>query len=176
MLKSNVEVNGSSITLTFKAKGGKQVVKDVHAPRLVPAIKTLQRLPGHRLFLYRDAEQVRAIRTRDVNAFLCDVASCKVSLKDFRMLRACVNVVETLARTERGESQARRKRQVKQAIQIAADDLANTVTICRKSYVHEAVIDAFEQGKLNGKGKSPNGRPPTARRVLAEVVNAHAPG
>jgi len=46
LLKSNVEVNGSSITLTFKAKGGKRVVKDVHAPRLVPAIKTLQRLPG----------------------------------------------------------------------------------------------------------------------------------
>ena len=159
LLKSNVEVNGPSITLTFKAKGGKQVVKDVHAPRLVPAIKVLQRLPGRRLFLYRDAEQVRAIRTRDVNAFLCDVASCKVSLKDFRMLRASVNVVETLARTERGESQARRKRQVKQAIQIAADDLANTVTICRKSYVHEAVIDAFEQGKLTGKAKSSNGRP-----------------
>ena len=90
------------------------------------------------------------------------------------MLRASVNVVETLARTERGESQARRKRQVKQAIQIAADDLANTVTICRKSYVHEAVVDAFEQGKLNGKAKSSNGRPPPARRVLAEVVNAHA--
>ena len=68
-----------------------------------------------------------------------------------------MNVVETLARTERGESQARRKRQVKKAIQIAADDLANTVTICRKSYVHEAVIEAFEQGKLNGKGKSSKG-------------------
>ena len=142
----------------------------------MPAIKVLQRLPGRRLFLYQDAEQVRAIRIRDVNAFLCDVASCKVSLKDFRTLRASVNVVETLARTERGESQTRRKRQVKQAIQIAADDLANTVTICRKSYVHEAVIEAFEQGKLNGKAKSSNGRPAPARRVLAEVVNAHAAG
>src|SRR4029078_5465897 len=106
-------------------------VKDVHAPRLVPAIKTLQRLPGHRLFLYRDAEQVRAIRTRDVNAFLCDVASCKVSLKDFRMLRACVNVLDTLARTERGESQARRKRQVKPAIQIDAHALSHTDTMWR---------------------------------------------
>ena len=159
LLKSNVEISGRSITLTFKAKGGKQVVKDVHAPRLVPAIKVLQRLPGRRLFLYRDGEQVRTIRVRDVNAFLCDVASCKVSLKDFRTLRASVNVVETLARTERGESQARRKRQVKQAIQVAADDLANTVTICRKSYVHEAVIEAFEKGKLGGNAKPSNGRP-----------------
>ena len=74
-------MNGSSVKLKFKAKGGKQVIKDIHAPRLAPAIKTLQRLPGRRLFLYQDAEQVRAIRTRDVNAFLCDVASCNVSLR-----------------------------------------------------------------------------------------------
>src|SRR3954447_13032975 len=112
LLKSNVEVNGSSITLTFKAKGGKHVVKEVRAPRLVPAIKVLQRLPGRRLFLYRDGGQVRPVRVRDVNSFLCSVASCNVSLKDFRMLRASLNVVETLARTERGKSQARRKRQV----------------------------------------------------------------
>ena len=59
------------------------MVKDVHAPRLVPAIKVLQRLPGRRLFLYQDDEQVRTIRARDVNAFLCDVASCKVSLQGF---------------------------------------------------------------------------------------------
>lgn len=174
LLKSNVAVNGHSITLTFKAKGGKQVVKNVKAPRLVPAIKRLQRLPGRRLFLYQDAGQVRAIRTRDVNAFLCDVASCKVSLKDFRMLRASVSVVEKLARTERGESQTRRKRQVKQAIQAAADDLANTVTICRKSYVHDAVIDAFEKGTLGADAKSSNGRPPPARRILAEIVNSNA--
>jgi DNA topoisomerase-1 len=172
LLKSNVAISGRSITLTFKAKGGKQVVKDVHAPRLIPAIRVLQRLSGRRLFLYQDAGQVRPIRVRDVNAFLCDVASCKISLKDFRMLRASLNVVETLARTERGESQARRKRQVKQAIQAAAEDLANTATICRKSYVHDAVIDAFEQGELNGSAKSSTRRPLPARRILAEVIAA----
>src|ERR1043165_4090382 len=103
LLKSNVEIRGRSVRLKFKAKGGKQVNKDIHAPRLVPAIKVLQRLPGARLFLYQDGDQVRAIRTREVNAFLCDMASCKVSCKDFRTLRASMNVVETLLRTERAE-------------------------------------------------------------------------
>ena len=173
LLKSNVRISGRSITLSFKAKGGKHVVKDVLAPRLVPALKVLLRLPGPRLFAYQDADQVRTIRVRDVNAFLCDLASCKISLKDFRMLRASLNVAETLARTTRGESQARRKRQVKQAIQVAADDLANTVAICRKSYVHEAVVDAFERGTLNDVAKSSNGRLPPARQILAGVVHAH---
>ena len=174
LLKSNIEISGHSITLTFKAKGGKHVVKDVHAPKLVPAIKVLQRLPGPRLFLFQDAGQVRTIRVRDVNAFLCDMASCNVSLKDFRTLRASLNVVEALARTERGESQTRRRRQVKKAIQFAADDLVNTAAICRKSYVHEAVIEAFEQGRLPGKAKSSNGRSAPTRKVLADVVSAHA--
>lgn len=174
LLKSNVEISGPSITLKFKAKGGKQVVKDVHAPRLVPAIKVLQHLPGARLFLYQEADQVRAIRTREVNAFLCEVASCKVSCKDFRTLRASVNVVETLLRTDRAEGPTRRKRQVKQAIQVAADDLTNTVTICRKSYVHEAVVEAFEQGKLSSVKKSSNGRYPPARQILTELVSAQS--
>jgi DNA topoisomerase-1 len=140
----------------------------------VPAIKVLQRLAGRRLFLYQDAEQVRAIRTREVNAFLCDVASCKVSCKDFRTLRASMNIVETLLRTDRAEGPTRRKRQVKKAVQVAADDLTNTATICRKSYVHEAVVEAFEQGKLSDVKKSSGGRYPPARQILAEVVNGQS--
>ena len=78
LLKSNVKVNGKSITLMFKAKGGKQVIKDVRAPRLIPAIRLLQRLPGPRLFLYRDEDQIRTIRVRDVNGFFaqCGVLQC----------------------------------------------------------------------------------------------------
>jgi len=174
LLKSNVEIDGSSIALKFKGKGGKQVIKDIHAPRLVPAIKVLLRLPGARLFLYQDGDQVRAIRTREVNAFLCDVASCNVSCKDFRTLRASMTVVKALLRTERAEGPTRRKRQVKKAIQVAADDLTNTATVCRKSYVHDAVVEAFEQGKLSGVKKSSGGRYPPARQILAEVVSAQS--
>jgi DNA topoisomerase I len=175
LLKSNVEISGRAIKLAFKAKGGKRVVKEVRAPRLVSVIKVLQQVPGRRLFAYRDADQVRTVRVREVNAFLCDLASCKISLKDFRTLRASVNVVATLARTERGTNQTRRKRQIKQAIQVAADDLSNTAAICRKSYVHSAIIDAFEKGTLVGRGKSAKGRPP-ARQILADVVAEVADG
>jgi DNA topoisomerase-1 len=171
MLKSSVRISGRSLTLSFKAKGGKHVVKNVQAPRLIPAIKLLLRLPGPRLFTYQADDQVRAIRARDVNAFLCDVASCKISLKDFRTLRASLDVVETLARVERGGSERRRKRQVKDAVAAAAEDLANTVNICRKSYVPDAVVEAFEKGTLNGNAKSSGGRPTPARQILTEVIS-----
>ena len=62
---------------------------------------------------------------------------------------------------------------MKEAIQAAADDLANTVAICRKSYVHEAVIDAFEKGTLDDHSKGANGKPAPAQQILADVVDAH---
>jgi DNA topoisomerase-1 len=170
MLKSNVRISGRALTLSFKAKGGKHVVKNVKAPRLIPAIKLLLRLPGPRLFAYRADDQVRPIRARDVNVFLCDVASCKISLKDFRTLRASLDVVETLARIERGGSERRRKRQVKAAVAAAAEDLANTATICRKSYVPDALVEAFEKGTLNGNAKPSGGSPAPARQILTEVL------
>lgn len=173
LLKSNVEISGRSVTLTFRAKGGKQVVKDVSAPRLTAAIRVLRRVPGPRLFLYRDGGQIRAVRVRDVNVFLRDVAGCNVCLKDFRTLRASMHVVQALMRIERGTNQAKRKRQVKQAVERAADDLANTVTVCRKSYVHDGIMEAFERGRLLN-GKPGSGRPSPARKVLSQIVNGHS--
>jgi DNA topoisomerase-1 len=174
LLKSNVEISGSSVKLKFKTKGGKQVIKDIRAPRLVPAIKVLQRLPGARLFLYQDGDQDQGHSHPRGQRIPLRRGVVQGLMQGFRTLRASMNVVETLLRTERAEGPTRRKRQVKKAIQVAADDLTNTATICRKSYVHEAVVEAFEQGKLSGAKKSSGGRYPPARQILAEVVSAQS--
>src|SRR5258708_4357761 len=46
LLKSNVRISGDKVTLVFRAKGGKDVRKDVDAPRLARAIAVLRRLAG----------------------------------------------------------------------------------------------------------------------------------
>jgi DNA topoisomerase-1 len=80
LLKSNVEITGEKLLLSFRAKGGKKVEKEVHAPRMVAAIIKLREIPGRRLFQYRDeAGEVRAIRARDVNEFLRTVAGVRVT-------------------------------------------------------------------------------------------------
>jgi len=149
LLKSNVTVTGEAILLSFRGKGGKRIEKQLHAPRLAAAITVLASLPGRRLFQYRDeGGEIRHIRARDINAFLRAIASAPISLKDFRTLCGTARVLERLARTEPAQSRRQRKRQVLDAIREAADDLANTPAICRKSYVHETVLDAFETGAL----------------------------
>jgi DNA topoisomerase-1 len=175
LLKSHVRLRGDAVTLSFPGKGGKRVRKTIRSTRLARTIMVLQRLPGRRLFVFQDGDQAKPIRVRDVNAYLCDIAACKLSLKDFRTLRASLHVLGALARTERASSEQGRKRQVRQAIIAAAEDLTNTPAVCRKSYVHEAVIEAFERDGLAATPPD-SGQQAPARKILAEIVADHAAG
>jgi len=173
LLKSNVSIYGETIRLDFKAKGGKPIEKEIHAPKLANAILLLLQLPGRRLFQYRDADGVvRTASARDVNQFLREVAGAQISLKDFRTLLASVSVLDALARAEPAASKRARRRQILDAICEAAAELGNTPAICRKSYVHETVVNAFEDGVLERFAETLRASRSTASRakVLAKVA------
>ncbi len=134
-------------------------------------------LTGRRLFLYHaDDDEVRHVTAREVNVFLREVAGARISLKDFRTLLASASVLEALARTEPAASERQRRRQVLQAVRAAADDLANTPAICRKSYVHDTVVAAFEDGVLERFADTLKGCRSATRRaqVLARIIAAAA--
>lgn len=173
MLKSNIRVDGNAITLKFKAKGGKNVEKQFNCPRVAAAIAVVKDLPGRRMFQYRGEDGAsRIVTASDVNAFLREIAGVKISLKDFRTLCASAQALEALARIEPAPSERGRKRQVKEAVTAISEQLANTPTICRKSYVHQTVVAAFERGKLAKFSDALKGRRSPAHReqLLAQVV------
>jgi DNA topoisomerase I len=177
LLKSNVTLEDDSVVLTFKAKGGKAVKKECNAAKLVRAIGVLRTLPGKRMFQYRDAGgAVRTVSTTTVNAFLREIAGIKISLKDFRTLMASAVVLESLSRITPAASARGRRRQVLEAVRAAADELSNTPAICRKSYVHDTIVTAFEDGILERFAATMKGCRSQKRReqLLAEVVMAAA--
>ena len=192
LLKSNVSIYGQAINLKFRSKGGKIVTKEFAAARLARVIALLRRLPGRRLFQYQAEDgTVRRVNARDVNAFLREIAGTKISLKDFRTLLASASVLDAVARIkpaasahqprlshEEPEAENLRRKQVLEAVSAAAEDLANTPTICRKSYVHETVVTAFENGVLERfSGTLKNCRSPTRRaKVLAQIIATAATG
>lgn len=172
LLKSDVTISGTAIRLRFTGKGGKRIVKEFRSAPLVTALRRLRRLPGPRLFQYRtDDGSILRVRATEVNAFLRDLAGKRISLKDFRTLSACAHVLEQLAQTKRASSERQRRRQVRDAVQSAAIELANTPAICRKSYVHESVVNAFEQGELVRGPKPSRGLSP-GETMLAKIVLA----
>ena len=173
LLKSHVTIEADTLTLTFPAKGNKKVQKEVDARRLADALAVLRELPGRRLFQYRDdGGAVHPVRSSEVNRFLRDMAGVKISLKDFRTLLASAAALETLARTQPATSVRARRKQVLDAMRATAENLHNTPAICRKSYVHEAIVTAFEEGILERfadalkKSRSPVKR----EQILAQVV------
>jgi DNA topoisomerase-1 len=173
LLKSNIRVAGDQITLVFRAKGGKDVRKEFSSPRLAAAIGALRTLPGARLFQYRDESgATKRVTARDVNAFLREMVGTSVSLKDFRTLCASAAVLDSLARTVPAESPRKRRKQVLEAVKAAAEELANTPAVCRRSYVHETVVTAFEKGVLESFSATLKSCRSSARReqFLAQVV------
>jgi DNA topoisomerase-1 len=177
MLKSNVTLEDDTLVLTFKAKGGKAVRKECDAAKLVRAIGILRTVPGKRMFQYRDNfGTVRAVSTTTVNAFLREIAGIKISLKDFRTLMASAVVLESLSRISPAASERGRKKQVLEAVRAAADELSNTPAICRKSYVHDTIVTAFEDGILERFAATMKGYRTQAKReaLLAQVVTAAA--
>jgi DNA topoisomerase I len=175
LLKSNVRLADKGVvTLSFKAKGGKLIIKHVLSPRFHAAAARLLELPGRRLFQYREADMVRPVRAAEVNAFLQEVAGRRISLKDFRTLVASAAALKALAATEPAESERQRRRQVREAVIGIAEDLANTPTVCRTSYVHDSVIAAFEAGTLKRPRLKKARSPATQAELLARIVTRHA--
>jgi DNA topoisomerase-1 len=177
LLKSNVVVEDDNVVLTFKAKGGKAVRKECDAAKLVRAIGILRDVPGKRMFQFRDnGGNVRAVSTTQVNAFLREIAGIKISLKDFRTLMASAVVLESLSRISPAESARGRRKQVLEAVRAAADELSNTPAICRKSYVHDTIVTAFEDGILERFAATMKGYRSQSKReqLLAQVVTAAA--
>jgi len=177
LLKSNIAIEDDCVILSFRAKGGKAVRKECGAARLVRAIEILRKLKGKRLFQYRGADgAVHQVSATQVNVFLCEIAGIRISLKDFRTLMASAVVLESLARIQPATSVTGRRKQVLNALREAADELANTPAICRKSYVHATIVTAFEDGILERFAATLKGTRSQSKReqLLAQVVTAAA--
>ncbi|HEX4532859.1 MAG TPA: hypothetical protein VH000_01400 [Rhizomicrobium sp.] len=172
LLKRDVRQEGDVLLLSFRAKGGKQIHKQVKDARLCAAIRRLRTLPGARLFQYRAGGAIYPVAARDVNLFLKEIAGEAVSLKDFRTLCATSQVLCALAGLEPAASVRGRKMQINAAIAAAAQSLENTPAVCRRSYVHAGVLEAFEKGQLTGLASPRQTSGPAAIKAVLQVMEA----
>jgi DNA topoisomerase I len=160
----HVEVNGAAVRFHFRGKSGVRHAVDVNDRRLARLIRRCQDLPGHELFQYVDDEgATRTIDSADVNEYLREIAGSEFTAKDFRTWGGTVRVAEALLACEACERLTRRKRNVVAAIAATARRLGNTVAVCRKCYVHPAVIEAYLDGSLAealGRPAEKNGAAP----------------
>ncbi len=145
----HVEVKGSTVTFRFKGKSGKQHTVGLQDRRLARIVRRCQDLPGYELFEYLDEEgQPRGIDSADVNEYLRAISGEDFTAKDFRTWSGTVLASMALREFEEAESEAQAKKNVVAAIKEVAQRLGNTPAVCRKCYVHPAVLECYFAGKL----------------------------
>ncbi|TMD02428.1 MAG: DNA topoisomerase IB, partial [Chloroflexi bacterium] len=86
-----------------------------------------------------DNGQLSTVESADVNEYLRQVSGSGFTAKDFRTWAGTVFAMDALKGLGEAENQTKAKKNIGQAIEIAAEHLGNTKTICRKCYVHPAV-------------------------------------
>jgi DNA topoisomerase-1 len=142
----HVKIKGGELHFTFRGKSGKDWQLALHDPRVAKVVRGCQDLPGQHLFGYRDeAGQAHCVSSSDVNAYLHDVCGPDVSAKDFR---TWAGTVEAALAFDALKDKAPSKKNVKAVVAQVAERLGNTVAVCRKCYIHPAVFEAFERGRL----------------------------
>ncbi|HZL88675.1 MAG TPA: hypothetical protein VFB96_09910 [Pirellulaceae bacterium] len=148
--RRHAKINGAEVKLRFRGKSGKEHEIDLKDQRLARIVRACQELPGQELFTYQlGRRQFRRLESSDVNRYLQSLTGQPFTAKDFRTWKASALVLELL-HAGAGESltMAEAKRVVSQAVRQAAEALGNTVTICRKYYVHPQIVQWFLQGEL----------------------------
>jgi DNA topoisomerase-1 len=146
----HADVRGQVIRLRFKGKSGKLRQVDFYDQRLARIVKRCQELPGQQLFQYADDDgKLRRVESADVNRYLRSVTGHAFSAKDFRTWKATVLMLERLSKAAvEPLSATEARRQLMIAFRETADALGNTVTVCRKYYVHPQIVDLFLAGRL----------------------------
>jgi DNA topoisomerase-1 len=162
-------ISGSRVQLRFRGKGGIEHLLRVDDPRVARVVRRCRELPGQDLFQYLDEDgSLHAVGSADVNAYLAEAAGERITAKEFRTWHASVQALALLLDDREdgpgtagaGVSATQRLQAVVCAV---ARRLGNTPTVCRKAYIHPAVLALGQLLADPGQGSALRRQPWAAR-------------
>jgi DNA topoisomerase-1 len=158
--RRHVEVSGYTLRFEFRGKSGILHSIQLADQRLARIVQQLQDLPGHQLFKYLDDDGKRqTIDSDDVNQYLRQVSRRDITAKDFRTWSGTMVAARALRQMGPPASQRQARRNVNRALDQVAAHLRNTRAVCRKYYVHPAIVEAYHHGvAVPEPPRAPRGR------------------
>ena len=150
----HVQIKGGQIELDFRAKSGVRHRSIVSDRKLAQILRRCRDLPGSELFQYIDDDGNRhSIDSGDVNEYLREISGHEITAKDFRTWAGTALTVMALQELkDNTPSKANCIEVVKQV----AKQLGNTPTVCRKCYIHPAVLESYLAGTFQSKLTNPS--------------------
>ena len=148
----HVEIEGSRLRFSFTGKSGQEWRLKLADRRVASVLRTVQELPGQRLFRYVDEEgERRDIHSHDVNDYIRETIGSDFTSKHFRTWGATVAAAFLLGGVPLPETKREQTRLTNQVIDRVAARLRNTRAVCRRGYIHPDVIESWLEGRLGGE-------------------------
>jgi len=145
----HVRISGSRMKFRFQGKSRHQYEIELQEPRLARIVKNCKDLPGYELFQYLDEENKPCtIDSAALNDYLHTITNQDFTAKDFRTWAGTVHALMVLRQCGPCSSKRESKKNIVAAIQDVAHKLGNGPAICRKYYVHPALLEAYTEGWL----------------------------
>ena len=107
---------------------------------------------ARKLFNYLDENgKPHPIKSSDINTYLKMVTAPEFSAKDFRTWGGTLLAAQELAEIGTAEDEKSVKKNICKAVKNVAEQLGNTPTVCRASYIHPKIIESYENGVTIGE-------------------------
>jgi DNA topoisomerase-1 len=141
----HVSIEGGEVRFRFRGKSGKEHTIVRRGRRLTRLVQQCRDLPGQDLFQYLDeAGTPQPVGSGDVNGYLQEIAGETFTAKDFRTWAGTVLLARELIRHPDTGEPPGHTAQV-EAIARVAGQLGNTPAVCRRAYLHPALLAAYDE-------------------------------
>lgn len=151
--KENLRITKNAAVLRFVGKSHKAQKVEITDKSLVRSLARVRQGTGKRLFRFKgpEAKKTRVLTANLLNDYLHEAGHSKISAKDFRTFHGSAEALRYLVEEVNGtaDTEAKRKRAVSTAMRRVSEVLRNTPAVARASYVHPAIIAAFEEERLS---------------------------
>jgi DNA topoisomerase-1 len=145
----HVSFRGNTIDFTFKGKKGIEHTIKLKSKKLATIVKKCRDIPGKELFQYYNEQGQRSsIDSGMVNDYIKNISGGEFTAKDFRTWAGTVQAVIAFKELGMFESETEAKKKIAEAYKIVSKQLGNTPNVCKKYYVHPAIINLYENKGL----------------------------
>jgi len=149
LCRKHLAVHGRTVGFHFRGKSGKDLQVDIDDPALSTLVRKSAQLPGQTIFRYQDDDgSWQDIDSDDVNEFIRAHMGEEFSCKDFRTWVGTRLVLEVYPQALEAQRKNPRKKLLNLLVAAIADELGNTVSVCRSYYIHPLLLELAEAGKL----------------------------
>ncbi|MES2681420.1 MAG: DNA topoisomerase IB [Bacteroidota bacterium] len=146
----HVKIDGAQMQFTFRGKKGISHNISLKSKKLAALVKKCRDIPGKELFQYTDEKGIhKSVDSGMVNNYLKNICGEDFSAKDFRTWSGTVQALCAFKQIGEAETITETKKNIVAVLDVVAKHLGNTRSVCRKYYVHPALINLYEEKNLH---------------------------